>query len=150
MVAILGGQPAVLQDRALVEHALRMTLVADSLSLQFRLPPPGISQPVARTSAAIAGGVPVVDALVLTSVWAVQVLRSLSQVPSYKPLISLGVAAVGGTATVGVSALDAQRLKIIVLGQGPSTHMYQQIQVPGSNAPPPAVKDEAGADTLLA
>lgn len=80
VVAILGGQPSVLAERALVEHALRMTLVADSLSLQFRLPPPGIAQPVARQSAAIAGGVPVVDALVLTSVWAVQVLRTLSLV----------------------------------------------------------------------
>jgi hypothetical protein len=80
VVAILGGQPSVLSNSTLVEHALRMTLVADSLSLQFRLPPPGLSTPVARTSPVIAGGVPVVDAMVLTSVWAVQVLRSLSQV----------------------------------------------------------------------
>lgn len=40
-----------------------------------------------------------------------------TQMPHYQPLISLGIAAVGGTATVGVSALDAQRLKIIVMGQ---------------------------------
>lgn len=80
VTAILGGQPSVLADRTLVEHALRMTLVADSLSLQFRLPPPGISAPQARSSAAIAGGCMVVDALVLTSVWAVQVLRVLSLV----------------------------------------------------------------------
>lgn len=63
-----------------MEHALRMTLVADSLSLQFRLPAAGLSSPTARVSAAIAGGVPVVDAVVLTSVWAVSVLRSLSLV----------------------------------------------------------------------
>ncbi len=63
-----------------MEHALRMTLVADSLSLQFRLPAPGLAQPIARSSAAIAGGVPVVDAVVLTSVWTVSVLRSLSLV----------------------------------------------------------------------
>lgn len=39
----------------LVEHALRMTLVADSLSLQFRLPAPDMVEPIARSSAAIAG-----------------------------------------------------------------------------------------------
>jgi len=128
VIAILGGQPSVLQDRSLVEHALRMTLVADSLSLQFRLPAPGLAQPTARSSAAIAGGVPVVDAVVLTSVWAVSVLRSLSLAPTYKPLISLGIAAVGGTASCGVSALDAQRLKIIVSGQGPATHILSPIK----------------------
>lgn len=32
--AILGGQPDVLKDLKLVEHALRMTLVSDSQSLQ--------------------------------------------------------------------------------------------------------------------
>ena len=32
---------AVLASPALVEHALRNTLVADALSLQFRLPPSG-------------------------------------------------------------------------------------------------------------
>ena len=45
----------VAQDATLVEHALRMTLVADSLSLQFRLPAPDLAEPVARSSAAIAG-----------------------------------------------------------------------------------------------
>ena len=47
---------------------------------QFRLPPPGVAIPAPRTSAAIAGNTPVVDTLVLTSVWAVQVLRALCQV----------------------------------------------------------------------
>lgn len=50
-----------------------MTLVSDSQSLQFRLPPPGVAVPPPRVSAAIAGGTPVVDTLVLSSVWAVQV-----------------------------------------------------------------------------
>lgn len=71
---------AVLEHDSLVEYALRQTLVADSLSLQFRLPPPGIPAPVARRSAAIANGTDVVDALVVTSVWAVHLLRTLSQV----------------------------------------------------------------------
>jgi hypothetical protein len=78
--AILGGQPDVLKEQQLVQHALRMTLVSDSQSLQFRLPPPGVPIPAPRTSVAIAGSTPVVDTLVLTSVWAVQVLRGLCQV----------------------------------------------------------------------
>ncbi|KAJ9508288.1 hypothetical protein QJQ45_011794 [Haematococcus lacustris] len=131
VTAILGGQPSVLQNHALVEHALRMTLVADSLSLQFRLPPPSVPTPTARSSPVVAGDAPVVDAMVLTSVWAVQVLRSVSLSPAYKSLISLGVAAVGGTATAGVSAVDAQRLKIMVTGQGPSINMFIPIQAPG-------------------
>ena len=50
---------------------------------------------------------------------------------TYKPLISLGLAAVGGTATSGVSAQDAQRLKIIVTNQGPAYHALLPIQAPG-------------------
>jgi hypothetical protein len=70
----------VLASDNLVEYALRQTLVADSMSLQFRLPPPGVAAPLARRSDSIAGGSSVVDALVVTSVWAVHILRSLCQV----------------------------------------------------------------------
>lgn len=77
---VLGGPPVVLSNQKLVQHALRQTLVVDSLCLQFRLPPPGVPAPTPRSSAAIAGGTPVVDALVVTSVWAVHILRSLCQV----------------------------------------------------------------------
>ena len=71
---------AVLGEDSLVEYALRQTLVADAVSLQFRLPPPGVPPPVARRSPAIAHNAPVVDTLVITSVWAVHLLRTLSQV----------------------------------------------------------------------
>ena len=63
-----------------MEHALRQTLVADALSLQFKLPPPGEPAPAARSSAAVAAGSPVVDAVAVTSVWAVHLLRTLCQV----------------------------------------------------------------------
>lgn len=121
-VVVLGGQPDVLKEPKLVEHALRMTLVSDSQSLQFRLPPPGVGVAQPRSSAAIAGGTPVVDALVLSSVWVVQVLRSLCQDPKSFGLISMGVAALGASATAGLSAHDCQRLKMLVSGQGPSVH----------------------------
>jgi len=73
------GRPAVLESEALVEHAVRATLVADALALQMRLPPPGAPAPAARASAAVAAGAPVVDALALTSIWAVHLLRTLCQ-----------------------------------------------------------------------
>jgi len=58
-------------------HALQ---VADALSLQFRLPPPGVPPPLPRASQDVLGGCPCVDALLLTSVWAVAALRQLAQV----------------------------------------------------------------------
>lgn len=54
--------------------------VADALSLQFRLPPPGVPLPLPRASQDVLGGCPVVDTLLLTSVWAVAVLRQMAQV----------------------------------------------------------------------
>ena len=67
----------MLKNPSLVEHALRQTLAADALSLQFKLPPPGLPVPVAQIFEDIAGGTPVVDALAVTSVWVVQILRML-------------------------------------------------------------------------
>ena len=70
----------MLREQAIVQHALRQTLVADALTLQLKLPPAGVPAPVARSSPTVAGGAPVVDVLAVTSVWAVHILRSLSQV----------------------------------------------------------------------
>ncbi len=70
---------AVLREQALVEHALRHTLVADSLALQIKLPPEGVPAPIARSSPAVAGGTPVVETLASTSLWAVAVLKALAQ-----------------------------------------------------------------------
>ena len=73
---------AVLQTPALVEHALRQTLAADALSLQFKLPPPGVPLAPAQHSPDIACGTAVVDVLAVTSVWVVQVLRMICAVRS--------------------------------------------------------------------
>jgi hypothetical protein len=45
-----------------------------------RLPPEGVPAPLARASAAVAGGSPVVETLASTSLWAVATLKALSQV----------------------------------------------------------------------
>ncbi|GMH36559.1 hypothetical protein BSKO_04427 [Bryopsis sp. KO-2023] len=113
---VLGGPPTVLSNQKLVQHALRQTLVVDSLCLQFRLPPPGIPAPMARSSSAIAGGTPVVDALVVTSVWAVHILRSLCKDTSFRGLVSLGIAGVGATAVSNFKAGDTCRFNTIVTG----------------------------------
>eukprot|EP00891_Asterochloris_glomerata_P001718 jgi/Astpho2/1718/Aster-04143 len=106
---VLGGPPDVSASEPLVEHALRQTLVADALSLQFKLPPPGEPAPAARSSAAVAGGSPVVDAVAVTSVWAVHLLRTLCQDSSFRGLVALGIAAVGSTSTSAFGATDAER-----------------------------------------
>lgn len=72
--------PAVLQRPELVEHALRQTLAADALSLQFKLPPPGVPAPVVQSFQDVASGAVVVEALVVTSVWVVHLLRMLCSV----------------------------------------------------------------------
>ncbi|DBB17102.1 TPA: hypothetical protein ACH3X3_014184 [Trebouxia sp. C0006] len=77
---VLGGPQEVLKNPDLVEHALRQTLAADALSLQFKLPPPSLPVPIAQSSDDIAGGALVVDALAITSVWVVQLLRMLCSV----------------------------------------------------------------------
>lgn len=82
--------PAVLREQAIVQHALRKTLVADALTLQMKLPPPGVPAPVARASPTVAGGTQVVDVVALTSVWVVHILRHLAQVRT-TPLFALGI-----------------------------------------------------------
>eukprot|EP00803_Ostreobium_quekettii_P001217 evm.model.scf_1457.3 EVM.evm.TU.scf_1457.3 scf_1457:18929-26380(+) len=120
-VVVLGGPPAVLSNQMLVQHALRQTLVVDSLCLQFRLPPPGHPAPVARSSSAIAGGTPVVDALVVTSVWAVQILRSLCQDSAFRGLVSMGIAGVGGSAVTNFKSGDTTRFNTLVTGMQPDS-----------------------------
>lgn len=119
---VLAGVSGVLQLRPLVEHALRQTLVSDSLSLQFRLSPPGILlPPVPQVLPDVACSAPVIEAMVLTSLWAVHVLRLLAQDASFKGLMALGVAAVSSAPVAAASHVDAQRMHMIATGLGPET-----------------------------
>ncbi|KAK9800299.1 hypothetical protein WJX73_007633 [Symbiochloris irregularis] len=106
---VLGGPPKVLENPALVEHALRNTLVADALSLQFRLPPPNLPPPTAQSSPAIACGASAVETLVVNSVWAVHVLRTLCLNATFRGLVGLGVAAIGGSGVAAFQQSDAWR-----------------------------------------
>ncbi len=56
------------------------TMVADAHSLQFKLPPPNVPLPACRTNPAVASGAPLVEVLVVTSVWCIQLLKLLCQV----------------------------------------------------------------------
>ena len=55
-------------------------MVADAHSLQFKLPPPNVPLPACRTNPAVASGAPLVEVLVVTSVWCIQLLKLLCQV----------------------------------------------------------------------
>ena len=95
---------AVLESAPLVEHALRNTLVADALSLQFRLPPSNMAPPAAKATPAIANGAPTVDTLVVTSVWAVHILRTLCQVariPLGQEIAGFATVVINGEVSLG-------------------------------------------------
>lgn len=82
----------MLKIPSLVEYALRQTLVADALSLQFKLPPAGVPWPGAHANPDVAFGAPLVHTLVVTSVWVIQVLRCLCQVRTHT-VVSIVIAA---------------------------------------------------------
>lgn len=81
VISIVFGAPQdVLQDAALVEHAVRQTLTADALTVQLKLPPAGTLMPSMRSAPSVAAGAPLVENLGMTSVWVVHLLKSLCKV----------------------------------------------------------------------
>ncbi|EFJ44779.1 hypothetical protein VOLCADRAFT_121257 [Volvox carteri f. nagariensis] len=147
---VLGTPPSVLQHEALVEHALRMTLVTDSVGLQFRLPPPGLSLPAPRSSRLVAGGLPVMDTVAVTSVWAVEVLRSLCKDPRYRTLAALGVAAVGNVADGVFTAADVRRYEVLIAGSWASVAAPQLLPLIATtgSGPAPAAPPAAPGEVL--
>lgn len=55
-------------------------MTADAHTLQLKLPPPGCPPPPTHRSPGVACGAPVVEGLAATSVWCVQLLKTLAQV----------------------------------------------------------------------
>ncbi|GLC45726.1 hypothetical protein PLESTM_001771400 [Pleodorina starrii] len=146
---VLGAPPSVLEHEGLVQHALRMTLVTDSVSLQFRLPPPGLSLPAPRTSQAVAGGLPLVDTVAVTSLWAVEVLRSLCREQRYRSLAALGVAAVGNMADGAFTAADVRRMEVLVAGSwSPPSAAPPPLIAMTASEPVPAAAPQPGGEAL--
>ncbi len=64
-----------------MQHALRLTLASDAQSLQFSCPPPSEQHAIAPSvHTAIAANTPTISVRILTSVWAVHILRQMSLV----------------------------------------------------------------------
>ena len=55
-------------------------MTADALTLQLKLPPPGVPLPPTHISEAVAEGAPVVENLAVTSLWCMHVLKLLAMV----------------------------------------------------------------------
>lgn len=71
-------------------------------------------------------------------------------------MISMGVAAVGASATAGLTATDVQRLKMVTSGMGPSAHPVEPLPeaAAGSAEPDDAplaevAKEEAAEDEAV-
>lgn len=113
---VLAVPPQVAEHDALLEYAIRHTLVADSLSLQFRLPPPNVKLPQAHSDPRLAFSASLVDTLAVTSLWAVHVLRQLSKRSTYRSLVGLGIAAIGNSPVQAFTQADALRFRTAVQG----------------------------------
>lgn len=70
----------MLKIPSLVEHALREMLFLDAFNMRVAEPQTAVSAPMARSSAAIAGGGAVHDGVMRSSLWAYSLLRRLAQV----------------------------------------------------------------------
>lgn len=118
-----------------MQHALRQAMTADAQTLQLKLPPSGVPLPPTHMSLGVAGGAPVVEALAVTSVWTVQLLKLLAQEPSYRPLALLGLAAVGTSPVAAFGPPDTARLAAVTTNNDPSK----------AQQPPPVAGDVGAA-----
>lgn len=93
----------MLQDPALVEYAVRLTLMTDVLSSQIKLPdkPPLAQRLSARKT-------PVVDVVLQTSVWGAAVLSAIAADRQHRVLTTMGVAGVAGAAVAAWTDADVR------------------------------------------
>ena len=107
----------VLQNQGLLEAAVQATLTCDAISLRFQLPPYGTPTPEATESPDVAGGTPCTTAQLITSVWVVNVLRSIAKRSDSHLLPIIGVAAVSAQPVMGFTADDARRFQMLQRSQ---------------------------------
>jgi hypothetical protein len=116
---LLGAPANIAAQPAILEHVLRQTLTADAQALQLKLPPPGTPLPPIQSSRAIACNAPLVEALAVTSVWTINLLRSLARDPGCRVLVASGVGAVSATPVAAFTVADAHRFEAVVTGNDP-------------------------------
>ncbi|KAL6767970.1 CGL156 [Auxenochlorella protothecoides x Auxenochlorella symbiontica] len=139
LTVVVAGPPRVLEDGALLAHALRAALVADAHSLQLKLPPAGAPPPPTRASPTVAAGTPVVEALAVASVWMVALLKGLCQDKQYRGLMSVGVAAVSVTGVAAFEPTDAARWTAVLGSVAPRAPLATPGRAPagpGLGSPP--------------
>jgi hypothetical protein len=102
-----------MESMGLLEAAVQATLTCDAISLRFQMPPYGSASPEPRADPSVAGGVPCTPVQVVTSVWVVNVLRTIAADVKNKLLALLGVGAVSSQPVVGFSEDDAQQFQML-------------------------------------
>jgi hypothetical protein len=103
----------VLSSQGLLEAAMQATLTCDAISLRFQLPPYGSPAPDAAEDPAVARGTACTSATLVTSVWVVNVLRTIAMRASSKLLAIVGIGAVSSQPVQGFSADDALRYQML-------------------------------------
>lgn len=136
---VLGGPQEVLAAAGVAEHGLRQTVAADAQALQFKLPPGDAPLPPLRAVPGVAGGAPVVEALAVTSVWAVQLLKQMAADPESRILVAAGVGAVSTTPTAAFSKADGNRAAAVACG-GDKARLVPQPAAQGVKLPVPGAR----------
>lgn len=124
--SVLMGVPEnIVQQPRILEHVVRQTLAADAQALQMKLPPPGTPLPPVRNLDTVGGNAPLIEGLLVTSVWVVSLLRSMCQDPENRTLVAAGVGAVSGTPVASFTSTDGNRFTYVVTMNDPSRLLAQ-------------------------
>lgn len=117
----------VLGNQGLLEAALQATLTCDAISLRFQLPPHGSAPPTPTSTPAVAHSTKCIPALVTTSVWVVNLLRSLAATAANRLLPLLGIGMVGSQPVLGFSP-DSAKLFALLQSQQPILGHIPQVR----------------------
>jgi hypothetical protein len=97
----------------LLEAALQATLTCDAISPRFQLAPYGSPAPDTMEDPAIARGLRCTPATLVTSVWVVNVMRTIAKRLDSRLLATIGIAAVSRQPVLGFSDDDAARYQML-------------------------------------
>lgn len=77
---VMAGPAEVIEDDIILEYGIREALLADAHSIQLKLPPPGAPLPEVLVEKNLIFGAPMVQVLISTSTWVIQVMKLLTKV----------------------------------------------------------------------